>query len=135
MSRLRMSSPGSIVILLLVIALAIICIYSAIQLHLGKQVGVYPTPEESLYALVARDYRGVKRVEIARMDRKVFDHLRFVKAYVYAESRSDGSELSGRGYDEEGRFFVRVKDGWTFVPKDRFPKVIALSQWLFRRLG
>lgn len=130
MSRWRVSSPGSIIILLCVVALAVILIFSTIQVYSGKNIGVYDTPEEGLYSLVGKEYRGVQRVEIARVDRKVFDHLWYVKAYVYAAGRADDDAPLSGGYAEKSCFFVRVKDGWTFVHRDRFPKVVALNQWL-----
>jgi hypothetical protein len=133
MSRLRSSWPSIIILLLAV--LAALWIFSAIQVRAGKDLGIYQTPEETMYALVSRDYQGVKRIEVARMDREMFDHLRFIKAYIYADARLDGSPVSKQGYDEQSCYFVRTKRGWAFVPQNRFPKVVALGQLLFGRLG
>jgi len=88
-----------------------------------------------MYALVNRDYQGVQRVEIGRTNRKVFDHLRFIKAYVYADARFDGDPIPQRGYDESSCFFVKTKDGWTFIHENKRPKIVALGQLLFGWLG
>jgi hypothetical protein len=134
MSR-RISAPLLGLLILLMVVLATIWIYSATQVHNGKKLGIYNTPEECMYALVAKDYHGIKRIEIARMNREVFDHLRFIKVYIYADRRADGLPVAERGYDEESRFFVKTKSGWTFVEKNKLPKIIALGQWLFGRLS
>jgi hypothetical protein len=134
MSRMRTAALFGFLIFLMVV-LALIGIYSAVQVHAGKKLGIYRTPEECMYALVAKDYQGIKRIEVARMDRGVFDRLRFIKVYVYADGRVDGRPVPERGYGQESRFFVRTRSGWAFVEKNRFPKVIALGQWLFGRLG
>jgi hypothetical protein len=77
----------------------------------------------------------VQRVEVARTNREMFDHLRFVKAYIYADARLDGSPISERGYSEVSCYFVRTKRGWAFVRENRLPKIVALGQMLFGRLG
>jgi hypothetical protein len=135
MSRLKPSSPVVIVLLFMVVLLTALWIFSAVQLREGKRLGTYQTPEESMYALVKKDYLGVRRVEIGRTDRGMFDHLRFIKAYIYADSRLDGAPMPPRGHAERNCYFVKTKHGWTFIRDNRFPRVVALGQLLLGWLG
>jgi hypothetical protein len=119
----------------LALILIIIGTYSTLQVRAGKKIGLFQTPEECMYALIAREYTGIQRIEIARMDRAVFDRIRFIKVYVYAAGRRDGLSLPEPGYGQENRVFVKTGGGWTVVRKDRFLTIIALGQWLLSPLA
>jgi hypothetical protein len=135
MSRLRWSSPIVIVALLLVTVLVALWLFSFIQMREGKNLGTYQTPEEAMYAHVKREYQGVRRVEIGRTERAMLDRLRFIKAYIYADSRLDGATIPPRGYEEKKCFFVKTKGGWAFIRDNKFPRVVALGQLLLGWLG
>lgn len=133
MARWKITSPAIIALLSAVGFLAAVSIYSAVQLEAGKKMGVYQTAEEGLYALAAREYRGVSRVEIGRAERKILGRLSLIKGYIYAAGRADGGEISSRGYETLTCSMVRAKQGWVLVPNGRCPRLVALGQWLLRR--
>jgi hypothetical protein len=123
----------SVVIVLLVLVAA--GAYSAMQVRAGKKLGLYRTPEECMYALMAEKYTGIQRIEIGRMDREFFDRLRLIKVYVYADGCKDGSPLPERGYGQEEHVFVKTGAYWTLMKKNRFPRIVALGQWLLGPLS
>jgi|GEM_PF-1782864 len=122
-------------VIIVLCALIAVGLYSALQVRAGKKLGLYQTPEECMYALMARDYAGIQRIEIARMDQAVFNRVRFIKVYVYAKGRRDGLPLPESGYGQEDHVFVRTGGGWTFAREDRFPAIVALGQWLLSPLS
>lgn len=110
-------------------------VYSAGQLGVLKGQVVYANPEDGMRALIAKSYSGVNKVEIVHSGRELFDELCFVEAHVWATGRADGKGFSGRQYDNPGSFFLRVEDGWVFVPEGRLPEIIAFGKWLFGLSG
>ena len=105
--------------------------YSADQLRaLGGQA-VHASPEDGMRALIASNYSGVKKVEIVHAGSEIIDDLWFVEAHVWAASRIDGKGFSDQDFDKPASFFLRMHNGWTFVPEGKFPEVIALGKWLF----
>jgi len=124
----------SLLVIVLFVLIAI-GVYSTLQVRAGKRMGLYQTPEECMYALMAKDYTGIKRIEIARMDRRVFNRFRFIKVYVYSDGRRDGLPIPQLGCGQEDRVFVKTGGGWIFVREDRFPTIVALGQWLLSPLG
>lgn len=124
-----------IVILAVGVVLTTTWIYSAGQLRALEGKVVYVTPEDGMRELIASCYSGVDKVEIVHADKEIFDDLRFVEAHVWAASRSDGKGFSGRDYDNPGWFFLRVQNGWVFVPESKFPEIIAFGKWFFGLSG
>lgn len=118
------------VILVASVVLTSTRVYSAGQLRAMKGQAVYATPQDGMHELIASAYSGVEKIEIVHAGKSVFDDLWFVEAHVWAASRSDGKGLS-RGYDNPGCFFLRVQNGWLFVPEGKFPEIVAFGQWLF----
>lgn len=96
---------------------------------------VYETPEEGSRRLISRYYSGVNKVEIVRADKEIFDDLWFIEACVWADSCFDGKGFSGRDYDNPGWSFLRVQNGWVFIPEGKFPEMVAFSKWLFGLIG
>jgi len=137
MNRTRKFWLGIAIIVLLAMGaiLTTTWAYSARQLQALKEQTVYATPEEGTRELIARYYSGVNKVEIVHAGREIFDDLWFVEAHIWAASRSDGKGFSGRDYDNPGWFFLRVQNGWAFVPEGKFPEIIAFGKWLFGLLG
>lgn len=82
-------------------------------------------------ALIADSYSSVSRVEILHADKEIFEDLWFVEARVWAASRADGKGFSDQDSDNPGSFFLRVHNGWAFVPEGKCPEIIALGAWLF----
>lgn len=130
MSRRRIFRSGVVVLLVVMGLLMALWIYSTVQLQILKTRGVHSSPADGMYSLVFKDYHGVKKIEVVRVNREIFDRLRFVEVYVWAQGRSDGKSLDDEDYDNPGEFFVRVRKGWVFVPEGRFPHIVALGQWL-----
>ncbi len=136
MSRGRKLLLGVATIVLVVgFVLASIGLYSCGQLRTLKEKEVYATPEEGVQELIASHYYGVERVDIVYAGENIFANLRFIEAHVWASSRSDGKGFVHRGYDNPGWYFLRVQNGWVFVPEGRFPEVIAFGKWLFGLSG
>ena len=117
------------------VVLAGLWFYSAGQLRKLRGQAVYANPEDGMRVLIAKSYSGVNKVEIVHADRELFDDLWFVEAHVRAENRADGKGFSGRDYDNPGSFFLRVENGWLFVPEGRWPEIIAFGNWLFGLSG
>ena len=109
--------------------------YSARQLQVLRGQTVYATPEKGTRELIARSYSGINKVEIVHAGQEIFDDLWFVEAHVWAASRSDGKGFSGQGYDNPGWFFLRVQNGWVFMPEGKFPEIIAFGKWFFGLSG
>lgn len=110
-------------------------IYAAMQLPRLQSDAMYASPEEGMLGLIQDSYSGIKRVEIVSTDRLYrFDDLWFVIAHVWAEKRSDGRGFRNRDYDNPGCFFLKVDDGWVFVPEGK-AEIIALGRHVFRLSG
>ena len=129
--RRKLLLSAAIVILAVGIALTTTWVYSAGQLRALKGQPVYATPEDGMRELIANSYSGVERVEIIHAGKEIFNDLWFVEAHVWAASRSDEKGVSDRDYDNPGWFFLRVQNGWVFVPEGTFPEIIAFGKWLF----
>lgn len=125
----------AIVILTVGVVLTTTWVYSAGQLRALEGQVVYETPEDGMRELIASYYSGVDKVEIVHADKEIFDNLWFVEAHVWAASRSDGKGFSGQDYDNPGWFFLRVQNGWVFVPEGKFPEIIAFGKWFFGLSG
>lgn len=85
--------------------------------------------------LIANHYSGVERADRVHAGENIFADLWFVEAHVWAAGRSDERGFAHRGYDNPGWYFLRVQDGWVFVPEGRLPEVIAFGKWLFGLSG
>ena len=114
------------------VILTAILLYSSRQLQELQNQAAYPTPEEGTYELIARTYSGVSKIQIVHADKEIFDNLWFVESHIWAENRSDGKGFSDQDYDNPGWFFLRLPNGWVFVPEGKFPEIVAFGQWLFR---
>ena len=123
------------VALLVGVVLTATWVYSAGQLRALKYQAVYANPEDGMRALIANNYSGVNKAEIVHAGRELFDDLWFVEAHVWTVSRSDRKEFSGRDYDNPGSYFLRVQNGWIFVPEGKSPEIIAFGKWLFGLSG
>lgn len=105
--------------------------YSAAQVRVLNSQTQYANPEDGMRALITDSYSGVSKVEILHADKEIFENLWFVEARVWPASRVDGKAFSDRDSDNPGSFFLRVHNGWAFVPEGKCPEVIALGVWLF----
>ena len=133
-------SKGLLLILLAIPSAVFICMastyfYTTLQVEIAKRAGVYPTPEDSMRALIAESWVGVQRIEIEHAGTNSFDgshpHVWFVIARVWAEGRSDGKPMSSAGHEGAGSLFLRTEDGWVHVPEGFFPELVGLGMELF----
>lgn len=129
--RKKMLLSGLVVLLLAAGFCTGIPVYSALQLRSLKGNGIWANPEEGMRCMIERNYCRIDKVEIVRAGSEMFDDLWFVEAHVWAAMRVDGKGFNGRDYDNPGSFFLRVGDGWVFVPEGKFPFVIAFGRWVF----
>jgi len=127
----RLLLSAALTALLTGIVLTALYTYSATQVRALNSQTAYANPEDGMRALIAEDYSGVSKVEILHADKEIFEDLWFVEARVWAASRVDGKAYSGQESDNPGSFFLRVHNGWAFVPEGKCPEVIALGTWLF----
>lgn len=109
--------------------------YSGAQLEALQGQAIYASPEEDAQALVATLYSGVERVDLIHAGQSIVPDLWFVELHVWAASRSDGRGLASRDHDNPGWFFLRVPDGWVFIPEDRHPELVSLGKWLLDLVG
>lgn len=136
MNRRRKFLLGvAIVVLVVGVVLISTWVYSARQLRALRGQAVYAALEDGTRELIARYYSGVEEIEIVHANKSIFDALWFVEAHVWAASRSDGRGFSSRDYDNPGWYFLRVQDGWVFVPEGKSPEIIAFGEWLFGLSG
>ncbi len=129
--RKKMVLGGIIVLLLAAGFGGGIPVYSTLQVRSLEARGVWESPQEGMRSMIERDYSRIDKVEIVQAGKEIFSDLWFVEARVWAERRVDGKGFKGSDYDNPGSFFLRVGDGWVFVPEGRFPWVIAFGRWLF----
>jgi hypothetical protein len=113
--------------------------YTLYQLGLGRQEGVYPSPEEGMRLRLEDAYIGIQRIEIDHAGPNAHDgsnpHIWFVTARVYADQRADGHALHPNGYDYPGSFFLKVHDGWIHRPEGSFPELIGYFMKAFHLEG
>jgi len=122
----------AIVALLVGVGLTTAWAYSVRQL---QDQTVYASPEAGMRELVFSQYSGVDKVDIVHADKEIFDDLWFVEAHVWAASRSDRKRSVDRDYDNPGWFFLRIQDGWVFVPEAKHAHIIAFGQQLLGLSG
>ena len=127
----RLLLSAALSALLTGIILTALYAYSASQVRALNSQTAYANPEDGMRALIADSYSGVSKVEILHADKEIFEDLWFVEARVWAASRVDGKGFSDQDSDNPGSFFLRVHNGWAFVPEGKCPEIIALGAWLF----
>jgi MFS family permease len=114
-------------------------VYSASQLALAKNAGIYSSPEEGMRALAQKSYPPDHQVKILSAGPNAFDgslpHIWYVIAEVRASSRSDGSAMGRNGCDAPGSFFIQTRDGWVHVSEGAFPEFIGFWMKVFGWAG
>jgi ADP-ribose pyrophosphatase YjhB (NUDIX family) len=82
-----------------------------------------------------REYCGIEKVEIEQAATNSFDgsdpHVWFVLFTVYAKSHAPcdlghpGMALTHQTFERGGSFYLDTKDGWVWMPEERFPEFIG----------
>ena len=91
----------------------------------------YPSPEAGLRAVAAPLYRDACRFEVTITPNEVLPDMRLGTVEVWG--RKDGRcdyppETRGVRFIDRGFWFVRVKNGWAFLPMERYPQIYALGR-------
>lgn len=90
--------------------------------HAGQ---AYADPQTALAAKIDQTFTGVERYEVRSMGPNDYQGKQpgvwFVGADVWASGRTDGRELSQRGFESIGRFLVLTKRGWVFMEEHSWP--------------
>lgn len=91
----------------------------------------YPTPEEGLRAVTTPRYPDACRIEPKIIPNEIFPDMRLGMVEVWG--RKDGrcdypAETRGVRFIDRGFWFVRVKNGWAFLPMERYPQIYALGR-------
>jgi hypothetical protein len=126
----RLALLGLGVVALVPLFFACSWVYTASQLALAKNDGVYSTPEEGMRVLAQKSHSPDSRVKILSAGPNSFDgsqpHIWYVIAEVRASSRADGSDMGSNGCDAPGSFFIQTKEGWVHVSEGAFPEFIGI---------
>jgi hypothetical protein len=133
----RLALVGIGVVALVPLFFACSWVYAASQLALAKNGGVYPTVEE---AVIERDSQGwgdarVVRIENVRAEpnsRNAQPHVWFGGATVYLDRVPEGHTKT---YYSSGSFYLRVREGWVYVPEGAFPEFIGWVMELYNMEG
>ncbi len=116
---------------------ACIWAYAASQLVLAKNGGIYATPEE---AVIERNSQGWGGAKVVRIDNvragpnraNAQPHVWFGGADIYLDRIPQGGN---RDHYSSGSFYIRVREGWVFVPEGAFPEFIGWVMELYHMEG
>jgi hypothetical protein len=104
-------------------------VYSASQLALAKNEGIYSTPEDGMLARSQKPDSAGRRVKILYAGPNSHDgsqpYIWFVIAEVRESSQASGSDTGSNECSVPGSFFIQTKEGWVYVPEGAFPEFIG----------
>lgn len=134
-----------LVLFALLACLAYMALYPIGALNIARRNGVYPTPQDHVYALASRYYCGVEKVVIERAGPNAFDnsnpHIWYVIYKIYAKHHAPcdpdhpGSPLYHQTYDSGGHYYLNTLDGWVMMPEGAFPDYIGAWMKVFHQAG
>jgi hypothetical protein len=112
-------------------------VYTASQLELAKNQGIYNSPEE---AVIARNSGGFGGAEVVRIEdvraRPNRGHPQslvwFGRATVYMDRVPQGYTWTQYS---AGSFYIRVREGWVHVSEGAFPEFIGWVMRLYKMEG
>jgi hypothetical protein len=108
--------------------------YAKGHLAVAKARGVYPTPEEAILARFSEGWGGANVVSIKHVHAGPNDpnrsqpHIWFGGADVYLDRIPQGGR---RTHYVTGSFYVRVEDGWVYMPEGAFPPYVGWVMSLY----
>jgi hypothetical protein len=127
----RVFIPILILLMIPLLCAADVFLYSTTQLAIARSQGVYASPQAAMLARIEENYRGIQKATIfhagPNFPNGKLPHVWYVSARVYADRRSDGKAL-GNGksdFDFPGSYFIKMKDGWVYIPESAFPELIG----------
>ncbi len=97
--------------------------YSSQEIEKLSRQPAFGTIEEGAELMAGNYYPGAEATRIVHAASEVFDTLQ----YVVLDIRLSTGEERNPGW-----FFLRVGDGWRFLPEGRWPHAVALGQRVFR---
>lgn len=110
-----------------------IWVYTASQLALAKNEGIYSTVEE---AVIARNSRSIGGAEVVSIEdiwaepnsRTAQPHVWFGGATVYLDRIPEGYNWD---HYNTGSFYIHVREGWVHVSEGAFPEFIGWVMELY----
>jgi hypothetical protein len=112
-------------------------VYTASQLALAKNQGIYNSPEE---AVLARNSRGFGGAEVVRIeDVRARPNRGDPQSPVWFGGATVYMDRVPQGYTwtqySAGSFYIRVREGWVHVSEGAFPKFIGFVMRLYKMEG
>jgi hypothetical protein len=104
--------------------------YAIVQLEIAKAQGVYATPEEGMEARLRTGYPDAERIEIERSGPNSFDGSHPHVWYVIGRAWLTGPKARPQGHGG-GSYFLRVREGWVYIPEGVLPELIGLCMEVF----
>lgn len=112
--------------------------YAKGQLAVARARGVYPTPEEAITDRFSEGWGGANVVSVENVHAGPNDphgsqpHIWFGGADVYLDRVPEGGR---RTHYVTGSFYVRVADGWVYMPEGAFPPYVGWVMALYKLEG
>ena len=114
-----------------------IWVYTASQLALAKNGGVYPTVEQAIIANNSQGFGGAKVIRVENVHagpnrRDSQPHVWFGGATYYMDRAPEGYDWD---HNMSGSYYIHVKEGWVLVPEGAFPEFIGWVMELYNMEG
>jgi len=112
-------------------------LYTTSQLTLAKSRGIYESPEAGMLAMIKKSYGDISQATIEysgpNSRNGKLPHVWFVVARVKADQRTDGKPVGNNRtrYEYPGLFYLKIREGWVFVPEGAFPVLIGRMMEVF----
>jgi hypothetical protein len=112
-------------------------VYTASQIALAKDGGIYDSPEE---AVIARNNRGFGGAEVVRIeDVRARPNRGDPQSPVWFGGATVFMDRVPQGYTwtkySAGSFYIRVREGWVHVSEGAFPEFIGWVMRLYKMEG
>jgi hypothetical protein len=108
--------------------------YALGQIELAKERGIYQSAEEAVMARVSTGWGSATVIAIENLHVGPNDpngslpHVWFGGADVYLDRIPEGG---WRDHYAAGSFYVRIKDGWVYMPEGAFPTYVGWIMQLY----
>jgi inosine-uridine nucleoside N-ribohydrolase len=113
--------------------------FTTSRLTSARSIGVFSSPSEGMLTLINSRWTGIREARIVHAvpETALGDHVWYVIACVWAESRADGSPAGSttRDFDAPGSYFVDTKEGWVLMPESSLPLFVGFWMRIFGLAG
>jgi hypothetical protein len=112
--------------------------YAVGQISLAKSRGIYLSPEEAVLARLTEGWGGATVIAIENLQVSPNDpdgslpHVWFGGGDVYLDRIPEGGR---RDHYAAGSFYVRIRDGWVYMPEGAFPTYVGWLMELYKLEG